>query len=420
MVRKLLENLSLFALGLVLAVIVWITAVIEENPIEARVFPRPIAVEIVGLSDNMMLSTGVISEASVTIRAPAMSWSTLTSRNIRVVADLSKLAPGQHAVSLIGQIDMEDAAVLEVTPNEISIVLERIITRTLPIHVQVIGEPALGYEASKPMSSYSSVSVQGPETLVNTVTDVVVSMDLRGQRETLEQSFALRPTDIGGQTISGLRLEPSTVQVKIEVEQLGGYRDVAVRAVLEGNPAAGYRVNNIASSPPILTVFASDPTQLSALPGFVETESLDISGATDDVEARLTVTLPPGLSPVGEQAVVVQVSIEAVESSLRIQQQVEITGLQSGFIASASPDTVDVIMSGPLPILDAMERDKVKVVVDLLNLPVGLHQLVPDVIISGPEVVKTDQVLPEIIQVQILIPTEIPSSRRPPVRTPMP
>lgn len=409
MVRKLLENLSLFALGLVLAVIVWIAAVNEENPIEVKVFPRPIIIDVVGLPRNMILAQLITAEASVTIRAQALSWSTLTSRKVRVVADISELTAGQHNVPLTGSVDHGDAEILEVSPNEIQIELERIIDRTLPIHVQLRGEPALGYRAGEPVLSDPSVFLQGPETLVNSVADIVVSMDIRGQRETLEQSFGLRPKDSSGNTVADLILEPSTVDVTVDVKQLGGYRDVAIRAILEGKPAAGYRVTNIASSPPILTVFASDPAQLSSLPGFVETESLDITGATDDVEARLTVTLPQGISPVGDQAAVVQVSIAAVESSLRIQQQVEITGLGRGLVATASPDSVDVIMSGPLPILDSMNRDNVKVILDLLNLPAGLHQIVPSVIISGPEVIKTEQVLPEVIQVQIIQPTKTPT-----------
>ena len=285
---------------------------------------------------------------------------------------------------MLGSVNHEDAEIIEVSPKEIQVELERIIDRTLPIHVQVRGEPAPGYMANPPVASATSVFVQGPETLVNLVSEIVVRMDIRGQRETLDQSFTLRPTDRSGKTIADLILEPRTVDVTIGVEQLGGYRDVAVRAILDGKPAAGYRVTNIASSPPILTVFASDPSQLSALPGFVETESLDITGATDDVEARLGVTLPQGISPVGDQAVVVQVSVAAVESSLRMQQQVEITGLGLGMIAMVSPDSVDVIMSGPLPILDSMKRDNVKVVLDLLNVSAGLHQIVPSVIISGP------------------------------------
>ena len=409
MVRKLLENLSLFALGLILAVIAWIAAVNEENPLEVKVFPLPIAVDVIGMPTNMVLTDAVSAEASVTIRALALSWSTLTSSKVHVIADLSDLSAGKHAVPLVGRVDLADAEILEVSPNEILVELERIIDRTMPIHVQVIGEPAVGYQASQPVASAGSVFVQGPETLVNSLSEIVVRMDMQGQRESLEQSFTLRPMDSSGNTVPDLILDPSTVNVTIAVEQLGGYRDVAVRAILEGKPAAGYRVTNIASSPPILTVFASDPSELSALPGFVETESLDIMGATDDVEARLAVTLPKGISPVGEQAVVVQVSIAPVESSLRIQQQVNITGLGGGLVATVSPDSVDVIMSGPLPILDSMQRDNVKVILDLLNLPVGLHQIAPSVIISGPEVVKPEQVLPEFIQVQIARPTITPT-----------
>ena len=51
--RRFLENLSLFGLAMVLAVIVWMTAANEENPIEERVFPQPIAVTLIDLPDDI-------------------------------------------------------------------------------------------------------------------------------------------------------------------------------------------------------------------------------------------------------------------------------------------------------------------------------------------------------------------------------
>ena len=50
--RRFLENLSLFGLALVLAVIVWITAANEENPIEERIFPGALAVTFIDLPTN--------------------------------------------------------------------------------------------------------------------------------------------------------------------------------------------------------------------------------------------------------------------------------------------------------------------------------------------------------------------------------
>ena len=407
--RRFLENLSLFGLALVLAAIGWITAANEETPIEERVFPGPIPVVLTDLPADIVLAGEAVTEATVTIRAPAHVWSTLSSNQIEVSADLSSLSAGRHAVPLLARVLAPDAEVLAVEPVEISIELERIVARSVPVVLNVRGEPAVGYAASSPVLSTDSITVAGPERLVGQVSEIKLTLDLRGEKENIDRAFALLPLNDHGQLINEVTLQPESATVKVAVHQLGGYRDVAVRAVLVGKPARGYRITNITTSPPTITVFSDDPAQLAALPGFVETEPLDVSEASQDIDARLTMALQEGVTAVSEQSVLVLVSIEAVGSSRRIRQDLTVTGLGADLVAQLSPDSVDVIMSGPLPVLDSMTAENVRVSLNLLHLKTGTHEIAPAVVITGPDVVKTDQVLPEIIRVDIFQPTNTPT-----------
>ena len=407
--RRFLENLSLFGLALVLAIIVWITAANEENPIEERIFPRPIAVTFIDLPTNMVITSPQSAEATVSIRAPAQIWSTLSSNQLEVSADLSDLSSGWHAVPLLAKVLAPDTEVLAVEPSEISVELERIVASSVPVVLSLRGEPAVGYESGYPEVSTDSATVTGPERLVEQVSEIQLALNLRGEKENIDRKFSLLPLNDRGELINGVMLKPESATVTVSVRQLGGYRDVAVRAVLLGKPAEGYRITNITTSPPTITVFSDDPAQLAALPGFVETEPLQVSDASQDIDARLTMALEEGVTAASEQSVLVLVSIEAVESSRRIRQDLTMTGLGAGLIAQLSPDSVDVIMSGPLPVLDSMTAENVKVILDLLHLKTGSHDIEPAVVITGPDVIKTDQVLPEIIHVDILRPTNTPT-----------
>jgi len=407
--RRFFQNLSLFGLALVLAVIVWMTAANEENPIEERVFPRPIAVTLIDLPADMMLLSPAAVEATVTIRAPAQVWATLSSNQLTVLADLSDLSDGRHSVPLLARTLAADAEVLAVEPSEISVELERIVVNSVPVVLSIRGEPAVGYASGSPVLSTNSVTVTGPQRLVEQVSEINLALDLRGEKENIDRTFALSPMNDRDQVINGLTLQPESATVKVTVRQLGGYRDVAVRAILVGKPAEGYRITNIMTSPPTITVFSDDPAHLASLPGFVETEPLDVSESFQDIDARLTMALEKGVTAASEQSVLVLVSIEAVESSRRIRQDLTVTGLGAGLVSHLSPDSVDVIMSGPLPVLDSMTAENVKVILDLLHLKTGIHEIEPSVVITGPDVVKTDQVLPAIIHVDVFRPTNTPT-----------
>ena len=197
-----------------------------------------------------------------------------------------------------------------------------------------------------------------------------------------------------------------------------------VRAVSTGQVANGYRLTNVFVTPVGVVVFSSDPQLVNNLPGYVETQPVDLTGKEDDFETLVNLNLPDGISVVGDSKVLVQVSIAAIESSLAISLPVDIIGLAPGLEASPSPTTVDVILSGPVPILNTLGPTDVRVVVDLTGYDVGTYQFTPDVNILPDRVTKVSM-LPSTVEVTITIAptstqTVTPSGTITPVQTPSP
>ena len=161
---------------------------------------------------------------------------------------------------------------------------------------------------------------------------------------------------------------------------------------------------------------------MNDLPGYIETEPLDLTGADNDFEALVSLALPDGVSVVGDSKVLVQVSIAAIETSLAISFPVEVIGLTPGLSATVAPMTVDVILSGPVPILDDLEPGDVRVVIDLTGYEIGVYQLIPVVEIL-PEQVQRISMLPATVEVTIIelpILTITPTATLAPGVTPVP
>ena len=62
---------------------------------------------------------------------------------------------------------------------------------------------------------------------------------------------------------------------------------------------------------------------------------------------------------------------------------------------------VEVILSGPLPLLDTLEPDDVRVVLDLFGLTAGTHQIEPQIVV--PEGVTAQSINPATVQVEIFV-----------------
>jgi len=226
-------------------------------------------------------------------------------------------------------------------------------------------------------------------------------MDINGAAESQRRAVKLNALDENGMLVEGVKLIPDTVSVNQIITLLGGYRNVVVKVVTQGELEEGYWLTNISVSPPNVIVFSADPQLVDALPGYVETETVDLSGLSDDVDLRVSLKLPAGVELAGEESVLVRLNIAALEGSLPITLPIDVIGLSSGLKAQLSPSQVDVLISGPLPVLKTIKTSNLRVVVDLTGLTPGEYQL-PPLVDLLPDSVKVASILPSNISVVIV------------------
>ena len=397
------RNLRTFLWAFMLALAVWIAAVTAADPDQVHPLASAVPLEIVGQSSNLVLSTDFPRQVNVTLRAPTSVWDKITANpsSVRAILDLSGLSDGEHTVNIQVQVSEQPVRIVSVTPARVALTLELLDSRTLPVDLTLAGQPAVGYQAGDATLDPVSIVVAGAQSVVEKVAKARISLSLDGIRESIDESLPVEVLDVNGEAVTGLSVSPQSVHVTLPVGQQGGYRDLAVKVVVRGQVASGYRLSNISVFPPVVTVYSSDPTVVSALPGVVETEPLDLQNASDDITTRLELSLPVGVSVVGEQTVLIQAGISPIQSSLTMSNEaIQVVGLSAGLNAQVLPETVDVIVSGPLPLLDTLTRQDINVIVDLTGLPVGTHQLRPkvEVLISD---VSVESILPSTIEVTI-------------------
>ncbi len=401
--QRLFKYIPTFLTALVLALAVWISAVTSTDPTEERQYSEPVPIEVIGLDPGLMITNEPADQINVVLSAPRSIWNQLTAdpSTIRATIDLSGLEPGSHSVPVQVQVSLRPVQIVSHAPRAVTVTLERLSTRTVPINLVTRGDPAIGYQAGLPTLSQTSTVVSGPASMVERVQKVEALLDLTQVFETLNRTLTLQAVDANESPVNGLTLTPDRVTVTLPINQKGGYRNVVVKVVTSGEITKGYRLTNISVFPPAVTVFSSDPTAITNLPGFVETMPLDLTNAKDDLDIALTLNLPEGVSVVGDQTVLVRVGIAAIQSSLPLSnQKINIIGLAPNLKATLSPETIDLILSGPLPLLDALKQGDVTISLDVSGLLRGTYQLDPKIEVTISEI-KVESVLPGTIQVTI-------------------
>ena len=408
------RNIRTFLLALVLALAVWISAVTSADPDEVRTL-NSIPLGIIGKDSALIITSELPASVEVTLRAPRSIWEQLTAQenSVQATLDLSGLSTGEHIVDIEIRLLVRPVQIVLANPTTVTVTLEPLATQTLPVDLSLIGQPAIGYQAGDAILDLQNIIITGPESIVKQAVRARVLVSLDGARESIDQSLVVQIVDAKNNRLNGIGITPESVHVNIPISQQGGFRDVAVKVIVQGQVASGYRLENISVFPPVITVFSSDPELVNALPGVVETQPLDLQDAKENISTRLALILPENITVVGTQSVQVQVGISPIQTSITLlDQPINILGLAEGLAAQVLPLTVDVIISGPLPILDVLTSQDVIVSVDVTGLTPGTYQLTPkwEVLVGN---VLVESILPGTVEVVISIPATPTATPKP-------
>ncbi|MBI3732125.1 MAG: hypothetical protein HY259_01540 [Chloroflexi bacterium] len=397
-VRLLSGNLGSAILALLLSLFIWLAAVTEQNPPREDTYPGDIPVELTNLPPALVLFQPFERFARVRIRASQSSWERLQPSGVRALVDLSQTTAGLREFEVQVKFADPEITVVSIEPPRVSLRLEEQREKRLPVQVSISDSPPIGFLLGEPQSTPATVLISGPRSQVDQVAEAVAALQLRGAKSTFERDVPLIARDAQGNSVPGVRLSPSDSRVKVPVEQRLGFKDVSVKVITRNNVASGYWLSNILVEPNTVTL-VGNTAALDEIGGFASTEPIDVRDANTSFLRRVGLALPDGVSPVSTQSVVVTIDIAAITGGQTIQRKAIVRGIDPGLKATLSPEIVDVILSGPLPVLQSLRLEDVQVILELVSKGPGKYKVTPTVI--KPDTLKVESIVPDTIEVVV-------------------
>ncbi len=408
--RALVENLLWLAGSLALAFFVWVIAVAQSDPLlERRIGGVP--VEIVP-GEGLLVTNDPRDVVTVTVRGQRTVLDLLTGDDIRVQADLSRLQAGTHVVELRADVAAgRNARVVDTSPRQLSVTLELVAQRFVPVRSHVTEEPPPGFQYDSPIFDVpqNQVLVSGAQSKVDQVVAAQVELDLSDQRNPLELDVSLTPVDVNGDIVTDVTLEPLLAHVTVNIQRRNDVREVRVSPnILVDTLPSGYVLTSVTYNPQVVLIGGA-PDQMGAIPDTIPTAPIDLTNHTEDFEISVPVELPDeSLLLVGDQIITIAIGVEPRTANRQFDNvPVTVTGIAEDFTVQLAPDVVTVLVTGPQPLLETLASDDIQVTVDLNNLLEGNYQVEPQVSLSQGDTVSTS-VLPAEIDVQITPSSESP------------
>ena len=236
MFRWIADNYRTFFWAFALATAVWISSVTSADPDQTKTLSTPVPVQIIGQSSNLIFSSAPPKSVQVTLRAPSSVWALIEDNPSLVAAilDVSGLSAGEHTQELQIQVNARPVQIVSVSPKSTTFGLEPLISKTMNVDLRISGEVATGYQIGDSSMEPVQVIISGAQSQVEKVSRVQASLDLNRTRDSFDQTIKLDVLDQRGLPVNGITVSPDTAHVTIPVSQQGGYRDVAIKVLLDG------------------------------------------------------------------------------------------------------------------------------------------------------------------------------------------
>jgi YbbR domain-containing protein len=288
--RRAIKNLPLRLLSLGIAAGLWFfvnaglrSAFVEINvPITYRRLPA-----------GLVIVNHPADWAKVQINGTRTLLSLLNPERLTVRLDLTGLGPGQASYKINPSMFVvpRGTTVTSVSPSEVILDVDRVVQRDIPVHVDVDGKPASGYEVSGAEAKPATVMAIGPSRYVNTLAQIATEpLDVSGANIDIERRVDLENPN------SAVVLTAIRVDAKVDVAEKISDREF--RAVSVTVRDSDYKFNvaptraTVTIRGPLLKLQGLDPNGLA----YVDAKEL----TPGSHELPLQVELPDGMQLVRE------------------------------------------------------------------------------------------------------------------------
>jgi YbbR domain-containing protein len=342
-----------------------------------EVFPGSVQIGVDHPGTNVIVMSQLGSVGRIRYVAPPDLGLRIDSDSFRASVDLAGIVPSGEPVSLDVTVVAVDSRVqvLDFEPKRISVTLDRVGTKTVPVRV-ALGPVPSGLDVGDPAVDIQTADVSGPQTIVDKVTEVQAPVTIDASGIDIDQLVSLVAIDDAGNELgvdSRIEITPTHARVQVQVFTDRRSKNLPVTPTIVGTPAAGFEVASVVVEPPVVSV-QGDANDLAPLDR-ADTLPVSISGASSAVNQQVGFALPAGVQALGATTVKVTVTLRPVTATRTFEAGLVLVGARSDVDYSLSTDRVVVTIGGSIAELDRLSGTTLVLTLDVGGLGIGTHSV---------------------------------------------
>lgn len=304
-----------------------------------------------------------------------------------VTVDISNLKEGTHKVSLNYE-SVVDSINYNVSPATVNIVIYPKVSATKTAIIDTINKESLDSKLSlnNVNIDQQDIIIKGAEHTISEVATVRALVDISKLVDpqvgvvTLE-NVPLVAYNENGQTVN-VEMVPSKVNATISISSPS--KEVPIKIIPVGEVEFGKAISSIVTSETKITMYGSEQElkEIEYLP--IE---VDVTNLNSNKTVNAAITMPQGIRDLSVKNIKVTISLGEEITKEITDVMIETTNLSPSYkavaIGSSSIKTT-VIVKGTKEVLDNIDENKIKAIVDLTDYTEGDYDAT--VVVTGDDV----------------------------------
>ena len=389
--RLLASKRFLILLSFLAAIFTWSALVASDGTLtREKVFPY-VAAGVTG--ESALKSRGFIVMDDIREMVPGVrlsvevtqqSYSRVSGTSYNPHFDLSKITDAGENTIPVSFSSTLYGPVLSCEPDSVTVNVERYMTRRIPVVLELVGFAPEDVYLDSYRIDPNMLSVSGPQSQVSKVARAVAKLELSGlsaERASDRTALDIELQDSSGNAIVSDKLEITnqtviTDSVIVETDVVpAAMVPIDLESMVTGKPASGYELVSVYAEQDALRV-AAKLEVLGAIEFLTTDQPMSIEGADSNVSGYVRLRRMSGVENTlpTEIAITAEIAEKTTERTMRLLD-VDVSGLEDGLKAALSDKQITVQLTGAYSFIEGLERDNVRLFVDLTGLEPGSHVL---------------------------------------------
>lgn len=390
MTRFYQRNIGYKLVALFLAILLWMYVSNEQDPIVKQEF-KNVPLTAVKLADDYLV-VEMPETVTVFLQGNRSKLAGVRAKDIEAWVDASNVRLGDNTLPVQVTFSRESVSVADIRPAWVKVKVDRSSRKQVPVKISITGKPEEGL-LLEPVFKPAEVTVTGPGEVLKLISQALVEVDVSAAAGPITRDFPVRLADNQGNRVTDTQVtvEPKSINVMVPIINDMPSKTVPVEAVITGEPAENYRIGLILVEPQ--TVQIVGPAPVLAGVTRVETVTVDISQAREDMIREVKLSLPEGVTAGSVNTVRVVIRLVKVGQQTVTGIPLQLVNVPDGIEAVSQVGQVVVQVEGPAAELSRLRAADFRAVVDLGGKPKGEHEL--PVQVTGPETVRVVDINPD-------------------------